>query len=167
MRDSQARFIRQQGFRPSSAPSNLYSALMLQPRIIGGVVAIGVVLQSPWLFFVLSAALWWSAIVPTHSLFDPIYNHLVANRRALTPLRPAPAPRRFAQGLSAMLAFFIGAALLAGATITAWIVEGLFVAAVMVLIVGRFCVGSYVHSLITLSAKSGTCGVSPGVTRVA
>ena len=60
---------------------HLYSALMFQPRIIGGLVALGIVLQTPWLFLALSAVLWWSALVPT----------LNRSMRSTTTLWPALA----------------------------------------------------------------------------
>ena len=100
---------------------------MLQPKIIGGVVALGIVLQSPRLFLALSAVLWWSTLVPTRSIFDAIYNYAVAYPRNLPPLGIAPAPRRFAQGMAGAVALAIGGALLLGATITAWLLEGLLI----------------------------------------
>ena len=51
--------------RPALPMTGWYSALMLQPRIVGGAVALGIVLQSPQLFLALSAMLWWSTLVPT------------------------------------------------------------------------------------------------------
>ena len=39
MRQSQLRFILQQGFEAADASESLYAALMVQPRIIGGLVA--------------------------------------------------------------------------------------------------------------------------------
>ena len=82
MRQSHFRFIRQQGFDGGRRQRGLYSALMLQPRIIGGLVALGMLFQSPWLFLALSAVLLWSTLVPTRNPFDAIYNHLVARPRA-------------------------------------------------------------------------------------
>jgi Domain of unknown function (DUF4395) len=109
MRNSKIRFIRSQGFLDPHPDEQLYSALMLQPRIVGGLTVIGVLLQTPWLFLALSAALGWSSLVPTRSLFDAIYNNVVARPRSLAPLGAAPAPRRFAGGLSAIFTLAIGA----------------------------------------------------------
>ena len=80
--------------------------------------------------------------------FDAIYNHAVADPRGLPPLGAAPAPRRFAQAMAGTVALAIGAALLLGATTAAWIVEGLFVVALMVLIFGNFCVGSCAYQVL-------------------
>jgi hypothetical protein len=121
---------------------------MLQPKIIGAVVAVGIVLQSPWLFVALSAVLWWSTLVPTHSIFDAIYNYLVAYPRMVPPLGVAPPPRRFAQGMAGAVALAIGGALLLGATITAWFLEGVFVVAVLKAVFGNSCFGAYVYHVL-------------------
>ena len=63
MRESRVRFIRQQGVITLTVDNDLYSALMLQPRIIGVIVAIGIVTQSPPLFLILSVVRLWSALV--------------------------------------------------------------------------------------------------------
>ena len=139
MRDSQLRFIRQQGITTPNPDRNLYEALMLQPRSIGGVIAIGTLLQSSWLFLALSAVLWWATLVPTQNLFDAVYNRLIAAPRSRPRLGIAPAPRRFAQGAAATLALAIGAALLGKATVVAWILEGLFAAGVTTAVFGDFC----------------------------
>src|SRR5262245_14594557 len=120
MRQSRNWFIRQQGFSASESNDSFYSALMLQPRLIAGLIAIGVLLQSPLLFLGLSAVLLWSALAPTRNPFDAIYNYTVAYRRGLRPLGAAPAPRRFAQGMASTFAIAIAASLFAGAMTTAW-----------------------------------------------
>ena len=112
---------------------------MFQPRIIGCLVVVGVLSQSPWLFVALSAVLWWSTIVSTHNPCDAIYNHVVAYPRGLSPLGVAPAPRRFAQGMAATFALAIGAALLVGAGVTARVLEALLVGAVMAVVFRDFC----------------------------
>ena len=123
MRNSKIQFVRSLGYLDQHG--HLYSALMLQPRIVGSLTVIGLLLQTPWLFLALSAALWWSALVPTRSLFDAIYNYVVARPRGLALLEAAPAPRRFAGGLAATFTLAIGVALLTGAASTAWTLEAL------------------------------------------
>jgi Domain of unknown function (DUF4395) len=142
MRKSQDFFICQQGFAVPNANPHLYSALMLQPRIIGGVVVLGVFLQSPTLFLALSAVLAWGTLIPAQNLFDATYNYVVAYPRGYPypPLGVAPAPRRFAQAMAATFSLVIGLALLSEATTTAWILEGLFAGANASVVFGRFCV---------------------------
>ena len=139
MRDSELRFIRQLGFTTPHPDHHLYEALMLQPRIVGSVVAIGTLLQSWWLFVALSAVMLWATFLPTQHLFDTIYNYLVARPRDLPRLGIAPAPRRFAQGMAATLALAVGAALLAHATYTAWALQAFFITAVSTVVLGRVC----------------------------
>jgi hypothetical protein len=77
MRDSQIRFIRQLGFSGTQFPDSLYSGLMFQPRIVGSAVAVGVLLQSGWLFLALSTVLWWSTWFPSLNAFDAVYKKLL------------------------------------------------------------------------------------------
>ena len=148
MRKSREFFICQQGFAVPHANPHLFSALMLQPRIIGALVVLGSILQSHELFLLLSAVLAWGTIVPKQNLFDAIYNYAVAFPRGFPPLDAAPAPRRFAQGCAAMLALAIGLALAAEATVMAWILEGVFVAAVTSAVVRRFCLPAHLYHVL-------------------
>jgi len=147
MRTSQLRFIRQQGFTTEDSNECLYAALMLQPKIVGGIVLIGALFQNGWVFLALSASLWWSTLKPTRNVFDAIYNLAVATLRGRPPLGVAPAPRRFAMGMAGTIALIIGLSVLLGAYRTAWICEALFIAAVGAVIFARFCMGAYLfHS---------------------
>jgi len=139
MRESRIEFIRQQGFTLRDADDRLYSALMLQPRIIGALVVLGALLQSAGLFAATSAVLWWSALAPALNPFDAVYNRFVARPRGFKPLPAAPAPRRFAESMAASAAFVIAAAILGGFTIAALVVEGLFVASAAAVVFRDFC----------------------------
>src|SRR5262245_37736722 len=154
MRRSRGDFIREQGFPARDSNEHLYSALMFQPRTVGVLAVIGVVLQSPWFFLTLSSILWWGALVPTRNAFDAIYNAVVAKPGGLTQLGAAPAPRRFAMGMAATVSLIIGAALLIGATTAAWILEGLFIVAVLEVILFRFCSGAYLYHLLRLPSST-------------
>jgi len=143
-------FIRQQGFdqTPREGVGPRYSALQWQPRIVGTTVAVGTVLQSPWVFLVLSGLLWWSAVLPRLNPFDIAYNRLFAGRGGRPPLTPAPAPRRFSQGMAGTFALAIGTSLLAGARTPAYVLEGFFLTAAASVALGSFCVGSFVYHLL-------------------
>jgi uncharacterized protein DUF4395 len=154
MRESRITFVRLQGFPIERASDELYSALMLQPRLVGAVAALGIATQSPLLFLALSAALWWSALVATHNPFDAIYNYLVAQPRGLAPLGAAPAPRRFAMGMAGTVALTIGLALAVGASITAWVLEGLFAIAVIQVVFGDICGAANLYHLLHRSLIS-------------
>ena len=144
-------FIQQQGFKDASVRTCdvQYPALMFQPRIIGVLVLAGVFLQASILFVILSAVLYWSALIPRLNPFDRLYNSLVAARKGRPALRPAPGARRFAQGMAATFAALIGASLIAGWTLLAWVLEALLIAALGALIFGGFCLGSHVFHLLT------------------
>ena len=151
MRESRARFIRMQGVTAPDIDDELYSALMLQPRVVGAIVALGIVVQSPLVFLTLSAALLWSALVPSRNPFDVIYNRVIAQPRGLAPLGLAPAPRRFAMGMAGTVALTIGVALLVGAAITAWVFEGLFAVAVIQVVFADICGAANVYHLLARS----------------
>lgn len=148
---AQVNFVRQQGFGDIgvAACGQRYSALMFQPRLIGAIVAIALIGPFAALFLTLAAVLWWNVLRPTRNPFDAMYNAWVARPRGLPPLPPAPAPRRFAQGMAATFMTGIGVSLLKGWGAAAWILEGLLVAALLALLVGRLCLGSYLFHLFS------------------
>jgi len=141
------RFVRQQGLA-DPAPAScayLYPALMFQPRLLTGIVLVGIVLQSAPIFLVLAGILWWNVLVPRHNPFDALYNRTIAGPRNLPPLGSAPAPRRFAQGIAGTILAGAGLALVAGIPALAWFLEGLMLVALAALLLGRFCIGSYLY----------------------
>ena len=81
---AQLNFVRQQGFRDASpqACDYQYPALMWQPRAIGLLSLVGLVLQAWPYFFALSALLWWNVALPRLNPFDLLYSRLVAKQRA-------------------------------------------------------------------------------------
>jgi hypothetical protein len=143
-------FVEQQGFRDAAADScrHLYPALMFQPKLVGVLVIIGLVLQNGLFFLVFSAVLWWNVFVPDLNPFDALYNKLIAAPRGLPRLTRAPAPRRFSQGMAATFMLAIGATLLLDWHVTAWIIEGLMVVALTALLFGKLCLGSYLFHLL-------------------
>ncbi len=144
-------FVRQQGFRDITpeACNYQYPALMWQPRVIGILVLVGLILQA-WLYFLaLSALLWWNVILPTYNPFDALYNRFVAKPKGVPRLSPASAPRRFAQGLAGSFMLGIGLSLLSGLSFLSWTLEALLLVALGALIFGRFCLGSYLFLLFT------------------
>lgn len=144
-------FVRQQGLRDVTPDTCAYQypALMWQPRAIGVLVLIGLATQAwPW-FLGLSALLWWNVVFPRLNPFDLAYNALVAKPRSLPRLGPAPGPRRFAQAMAGTFMLAIGVSLLYGWVALAWTLEALLLAALVALVFGRFCLGSYLFLLAT------------------
>jgi hypothetical protein len=150
MSDTRINFIKQQGFERADASScdSLYAELMFQPRVVGVVVLAGVLLQAWPLFLMLSAVLWWSAVVPELNPFDWLYNALASGGKAVPGLTPAPAPRRFAQGLGGTFMLLIGLSLRSGRDTPAWVLEAFVLVAIGLVLVGRFCLGSFVFHLL-------------------
>lgn len=145
-RSKQVNFVRQQGFREADASTCAlrYPALMFQPRVVGVLLVVGIVLQEAWLFFALGAVLLWGALLPHWNLFDTLHDATLAGhggRPEATPV--APGPRRFAQGLAGTLMLAVGLALLGGLHRLAWGVEAFLALAVGALVFGRFCLGSF------------------------
>jgi hypothetical protein len=143
-------FIRQQGYGDASAASCAYQypALMFQPRLLAVVVLLAILLQSAAMFLVLAGILWWNVLVPSRNPFDALYHQAIAAPLQLPRVPPAPAPRRFAQGMAGTILAGAGLALLAARPGLAWILEGLVVVALGALVLGRFCLGSYLYHLL-------------------
>lgn len=144
-------FVRQQGLKDASAEACVYQypALMWQPRLMGVLVLIGLVLQAWPYFLALCLLLWWSAALPRLNPFDALHNQLVAKPKGLPPLGAAPAPRRFAQAMGGTFMLAIALALYSGSRTLAWTLEAVLVTAQAALIFGRFCLGSYLFFLFT------------------
>lgn len=143
-------FVRQQGFE-DAAPSSCglqYGGLVFQPRIVGLVVAVAIVLQAWYLFLLLGALLWWNALEPEANPFDVLYNLLVARPRGRPALEPAPPPRRFSQGMAGTFMLVIGLSWLAGLHMLAYVFEALVVLAFGAILFAKFCLGSFVYYLL-------------------
>jgi Domain of unknown function (DUF4395) len=143
-------FILQQGF-DEPAPGvclRQYSALLFQGRVVLVWVVAGIVLRSSPVFYVLCAVLWWSALLPAFNPFDAVYNSTFGRRAGAFQLTVAPAPRRTAQAMAGGFALICGLLIHFGFSVAAYIVEGLFLAAVLALTLGGLCVGSYVYQVL-------------------
>ena len=124
-------FVVQQGIEaPPGGCTRLSSALMFQPRVVGPFAVIGVITQSPWLFGALAVVLWWSALVPSLNPFDHLCNATFGRRPGAARIAPAPAPRRFSQGMAASFMTAIAACLVGGQPLAAWILQGFLLVAV-------------------------------------
>lgn len=170
--DTRRNFILQQGLDapPQEGCPVRFSALMFQPRLIGLFTLLGVILQSPTIFLVLSGILWWNVLIPRLNLFDVIYNRTLANRSGAVRLEPAPPPRRFAQGMAGSFTLTIGVLLLLQQGTAALVVQVLLLAALAALIFSRFCLGSFLYHLLrgrtdfaigTLPWKTGSSSGPP------
>jgi hypothetical protein len=142
-------FILQQGFEnPASVSCSLqYSALQFQPKVVLVWIITGIFFQTPSVFATLSAVLLWSALFPKLNPFDALYNVISGKRPRGFRVSPAPPPRRTAQGMAGTFSLACALLIYFGFNIVAYVVEGVFLAAVMALTVGGFCLGSFVYHL--------------------
>jgi len=143
-------FVVQQGLAEPEPGGcvRLYGALMFQPRIVMGLVVMGILSQWTLWWAGLGALLWWSAALHRWNPFDALYNRTLGSRPGTACLTPAPAPRRFAQALAGSFSMGIAASLAAGLTGLAWGLEALFLLAVAALAVGKLCFGSFLFHLL-------------------
>jgi hypothetical protein len=143
-------FMKQQGFaeEADSACDMHFSGLYFQPRIMGSLVVVAILLQNPAFFFALSAVLWWNVVFPKWNPFEMVYNRAIAAPRGQPLLAPAPPPRAFAQGMAAAFMLLAGLALHSGWFMAAWILEAFLVIAFSALLFGKFCLGAYIYHLI-------------------
>lgn len=148
--------MKQQGFseEPDSVCNMHFSGLYFQPRIVGSLVVVGIILQffsslgAAALYFFLSALLWWNVAAPKMNPFEVFYNRALAAPKGRSMLEPAPGPRRFAQAMAAVFTLIVGVALLQGWMVAAWVFEAMLVMAFSALLFGKFCLGAYIYHLM-------------------
>jgi hypothetical protein len=143
-------FILQQGLQEPSAEDYLgqFSALMFQPKLVGMLIAVAVLLQDAPLFVAIGAVLWWSALLPRLNPFDAFYNATFARTVRGHRLLPAPPPRRFSQAMNGSFALAAGLLMLAGHFLLALLIQAFLLIAVTALVLGNFCLGSFVWHLL-------------------
>lgn len=143
-------FMKQQGFgdEPADACDLHFAGLYFQPRIVFPLVLLGILLQSPRIFFAVTAVLSWNVTVPALNPFEQAYNRLIARPRGLLPLGRAPGPRRFAQGMAAAFTLGAGVCLVQGWPLASWVFQGFLVVAFSALLFGKFCMGAWVFHVL-------------------
>jgi Domain of unknown function (DUF4395) len=154
-------FMAQQGFANEEASRRRwhFRALQLQPAVLAFVVLVGIIFQSPALFFALAGVLVWNVVLPRLNLFERMYDWAIGGPMSKPKLPPAPPPRRFAQGMAATFMAITGLALATGWLIVAYVFEAFLVVALAALLAGKFCMGSYIfHTLLGRSDfANSTC----------
>ena len=143
-------FILQLGFEEPApdVAGRQYSALVFQPKVVLIGVVAGILFQSPVIFAALGALLWWSALFPKVNPFNALYNRTIGSRTAGVRLGPSPAPRRGAETEAGAVALTIALLIHAGFSLGAYVVEAIFLAAALAVVIGSFCLGSFVYHLL-------------------
>ena len=150
MSSSIDRFMAQQGFGEEDAARRRwhFGALQFQPAFLAFFVLLGIISQSSTLFFVLAAVLVWNVLLPHLNVFERLYDWVIGGPMSKPKLDPAPAPRRFAQGMAASFMAIAGMALATGWLIVAYVFQAFIVIALVALLAAKFCMGSYIfHTL--------------------
>ena len=154
-------FMKQQGFAPEppDRATLRFKGLQFQPTIVGSIMLVAILTQSPAIFLLSSVLLWLNVLVPAANPFENFYNRFVARRRGRPPLTAAPGPRRFAQGMAAVFMLAAGLTLLQGWRTASYIFQGLIAVAFAALLLGKFCLGAYVYHLLrgNVALANGTC----------
>jgi len=143
-------FILQQGFEdPDFATCPLqYSALVFQPKIVLVVIIVGILFQSQAVFAGLGALLWWSALFPKLNPFRALYNRTLGSRPRAFRLDPSPAPRRAAETEAGTVALTSALLIHTGVSLATYVVEAVFLAAGLAVLVWGLCTGTFVYHLL-------------------
>ena len=142
-------FILQLGFEdpaPAVVPLQ-YSALVFQPKVVLIGVVAGILFQSPAIFAALGALLWWSALFPKLNPLNALYNRTIGGRPGAFRLGPSPAPRRGAETEAGAVALTSALLIHAGFSLAAYVVEAIFLAAALAVVIGSFCFGAFTYHL--------------------
>ena len=143
-------FILQLGFEdpgPEVVPLQ-YSALVFQPKVVFLAVVAGILFQSPVIFAALGALLWWSALFPKLNPLNALYNRTLGSRPGAFRLGPSPAPRRGAETEAGAVALTSALLIHAGFSLAACVVEAIFLAAALAVVIGSFCFGAFTYHLL-------------------
>src|SRR5438270_12602516 len=154
-------FMKQHGVtqEPSDRAALRFKGLQFQPTIVGSMMLVPTLTQSPATFLLFSALLWLNVLVPAANPFEQVYNRFVARPRGRPRLTPAPGPRRFAQGMAAVFMLAAALTLLQGWRTASYVFQGLLAVAFAALLFGKFCLGAYVYHLLrgNVALANGTC----------
>src|SRR6266516_3232711 len=68
-------FMKQQGFTPEplDRAALRFRGLQFQPTIVGFMILVGILTQSPAIFLLCSALLWLNVLLPAANSFDNVY----------------------------------------------------------------------------------------------
>ena len=123
------------------------TALRVNQAAIILVLAIGFLLDQPWLVAFVCAVMAVGTALPQAALFQRFYRDVLRPAGVLRPDVHAedPAPHRFAQGLGAAVLLAATVALFAGAPSIGWGLAFVVVALAAVNLFFGFCAGCFVY----------------------
>jgi len=123
------------------------SAIKTNQASIVVLVALGFVLNLPWLVAVVAFALALGLVAPEAGPFRLLYTRVLRPAGLLRPevIREDPAPHRFAQGVGVTFLTLSIVLLVLGASTVGWAVAWLVVVLAGVNLVFGFCAGCFIH----------------------
>jgi hypothetical protein len=123
------------------------TALRVNQAMIIMLLALGFVLDQPWLVVVVCGVMALGTAFPRLALFQRFYRDIL---RPMGLLRPDlheedAAPHRFAQGLGAAVLFGAVVALFGGAAVPGWGLVFVVIALAAINLIFGFCAGCFVY----------------------
>jgi Domain of unknown function (DUF4395) len=134
--------------RPTATRARLdRTALRVNQALIITLLAVGYVLDQPWLVAFVFAVMAIGTVFPAAALFQRIYRDILRPAGLLKPdlHDEDAAPHRFAQGLGAAVLLAATLALFAGAQVLGWGLAFVVIALAAVNLIFGFCAGCFVY----------------------
>jgi hypothetical protein len=131
----------------AAAPSLDRNALRVNQAFIILFLALGFLIDQPWLVAFVCAVMAVGTIFPKAALFQRIHRDLLRPAGLLKPDMHAEdaAPHRFAQGMGAAVLLLAVVALFAGAATLGWGLTFVVIALAAVNLIFGFCAGCFVY----------------------
>jgi hypothetical protein len=123
------------------------TVLRVNQALIIAFLAIGFLLNQPWLVAFVCAVMAIGTLAPQAALFQRFYRHVLRPAGVLKPdlHEEDPAPHRFAQGMGAGVLLLAVVGLFAGAPALGWGLAFVVIALAAVNLLFGFCAGCFVY----------------------
>lgn len=120
--------------------------LRFTPAVGTALVAVGLIIESPWLLAGASAIALSGALFPHGMVIDVAYNHVVRHLLVAPRLPATPTPRRFSYVISTALLAGSAVSFAYGLNALGWILGGLVVIGGTILTSTLWCLGSWIFN---------------------
>ncbi len=116
--------------------------------------ALGTVLASPTILWILAPIAALAALFPVHP-FDLIYNHGIRHWRGTGPLPKRQAPTRFACGVGVVWLVATALAFQSGYLISGYVLGGALTGIALLVSTTDICIPSMIYNAVFLRTKAG------------
>jgi hypothetical protein len=129
--------------------------LRVNQSFIIGLLALAFVLDWLWLVGFVALVMLVGTAVPSASLFQRIYRHVLrpAGLVKPDPVQDDPAPHRFAQGMGAVVVLLATLALWLGLPLVGWMLAGIVIFLAALNLFAGFCAGCFVYYQLGLGSR--------------